>query len=96
MAPRDRHRAERDARRVLEAEARSLASTLPRRSVVERVVRVGAPAVEIARCAESVKAEMIVMGRGSGQAFREVFLGSTLVVPPTSRKRRRSSTGAGR
>jgi nucleotide-binding universal stress UspA family protein len=77
MAPPDRRRAERDARRVLEEEARSLAVTLPRRSVVERIVRVGAPAAEIAQCAESMKAEMIVMGRGNGQAFREVFLGST-------------------
>jgi nucleotide-binding universal stress UspA family protein len=77
MAPRDRVRVERDARRVLDQEARSLAAVLPRGSAVERVLREGAPAAEIARCAESVKAEMIVMGRGSGQSLREVFLGST-------------------
>jgi len=77
MAPRDRHRVERGARRVLEEEARSLAATLPRTSVVEHVLRRGAPAAEIAQCAKSMKAEMIVMGRSSGQSLREVFLGST-------------------
>jgi nucleotide-binding universal stress UspA family protein len=45
--------------------------------VVQRVVREGAPASEIADCAAAVKAEMIVMGRGGGHALREIFLGST-------------------
>lgn len=72
-----RRRAERDARTALEAERRSLARTLPRGIAIQHMVKVGAPAAEIARCAGSVKAELIVMGRGGGRALRDTFFGST-------------------
>lgn len=76
--PRDaRRRAEDDARKALDGEAKRLVRTLRGRAVVQHVVRVGAPAVEIARQAGAVKAELIVMGRGGGRAVRDVFLGST-------------------
>jgi nucleotide-binding universal stress UspA family protein len=41
------------------------------------VVKSGAAAKEIAACARSTKAELVVMGRGGGSAWRDVFLGST-------------------
>jgi nucleotide-binding universal stress UspA family protein len=74
---RAQRRAERDARRALDGEAKSLARTLPKSVAIEHVVMVGAPAAEIAKCASSAKAELIVMGRGGSRAFRDVFLGST-------------------
>ncbi|KYF67982.1 universal stress protein [Sorangium cellulosum] len=70
-------RAERDARKSLVGEARHLAKTLPRGVDVETVVKVGSPAAEIADCATSTSAELIVMGRGGSRALRDTFLGST-------------------
>jgi nucleotide-binding universal stress UspA family protein len=70
-------RAERDAKRVLADEARALAKALPLRATIEQVVRSGSPAVVIAECAAESMTELIVMGRGSGRALRDVFLGST-------------------
>jgi len=77
LPARARGRAERDARMTLTAEAKDLARRLPEHVAIQSVVRVGAPAKEIARCASSVKAELIVMGRGGGRAFRDVIFGST-------------------
>lgn len=74
LPPRDQRRAERDAKKALADEARHLRKSLP--VSIEPVVKVGAAAKQIAACANAVKAELIVMGRGSGRA-REVFLGST-------------------
>jgi nucleotide-binding universal stress UspA family protein len=71
----DERRARRDASKALEDEARHLRKSL---SVdIETIVEVGAAARKIAASANAVKAELIVMGRGSRRAFREVFLGST-------------------
>jgi nucleotide-binding universal stress UspA family protein len=77
LSARARGRAERDAGKALTAEAKDLARRLAKHVAIQSVVRVGAAAVEIAKCASSVKAELIVMGRGGGRAFRDVVLGST-------------------
>jgi nucleotide-binding universal stress UspA family protein len=69
--------AERDARKALAAEVSHLAKSLPRNATIEATVKIGVASKEIAACARSVKAELIVMGRGSRRAFRDVFLGST-------------------
>lgn len=74
---RARERAERDARRSLGNEARQLARTLPKGVDVETMVRVGSAAAEIAGCAASTRAELVVMGRGGSRALRDTFLGST-------------------
>jgi nucleotide-binding universal stress UspA family protein len=70
-------RAERDARKMLTDEARHLAKSLPESARIDPMVKVGAAAAEIAACASSVKAELIVMGRGSSRVIRDAFLGST-------------------
>lgn len=70
-------RAVRDAKKSLAVEARQLAKALPKSVTIESVVRVGSSATEIAACASSAKAELIVMGRGGSRALRDVFLGST-------------------
>jgi nucleotide-binding universal stress UspA family protein len=77
LPERARQRAESDARRALQTEAKFLARALPPRSEVQQVVKVGAAAAEIARSAGAAKAELIVMGRAGGRALREIFLGST-------------------
>lgn len=77
LPPHVRKIAERDATSALGGEAEDLAKTLPKAVVIRHLVRVGTPAAEIARCARSVHAEMIVMGRGGGRALRDIFLGST-------------------
>jgi nucleotide-binding universal stress UspA family protein len=77
LPPRARRLAEGDARKALAAEARSLARSLPEGVAIRPVVTVGAPAAGIAACADSVEAEMIVMGRGGRRTFRDLFLGST-------------------
>lgn len=74
---RAQERAERDARKTLGNEARHLAKALPKGIDVESVVKVGSAAAEIAECATSTRAELIVMGRGGGRAIRDTFLGST-------------------
>lgn len=70
-------RAERDAKKALAEEVRHLAKSLPRAVSITPIVATGAAAKEIAAHASAVKAELIVMGRGGGRAFRDVFLGST-------------------
>ncbi|MEX1113419.1 MAG: universal stress protein [Patescibacteria group bacterium] len=74
---RARRRAERDGKKALAEQAKSLKETLPKSVTVEHVVAVGAPATEIAAYASSTRAELIVMGRGGGRALRSAFLGST-------------------
>lgn len=69
--------AERDAKIALRDEVQSLAGTLPKSVVVDHVVRVGVAATEISASARSTKAQLIVMGRGSGRALRDLVLGST-------------------
>jgi nucleotide-binding universal stress UspA family protein len=77
LPPRSQRSAERDAKRALAGEARHLAKLLPKSIEIDPVVKVGAPAKEIASCASAVKAELIVIGRGGGRALRDAFLGST-------------------
>jgi nucleotide-binding universal stress UspA family protein len=72
-----RRAAERDARKVLNEEAKVLRAKLPKTATVQAIVTVGAPATEIAKSAASTRAELIVMGRGGGRTIRDVFLGST-------------------
>jgi len=74
---RARERAERDAKKALDIEAKDLVQALSKRVAIESVIKVGAAAAEIAKCANSVRAELIVMGRGGGRAVRDLFLGST-------------------
>lgn len=74
---RAQERAERDARKSLGNEARHLAKALPKGVDVKAVVKVGSAAAEIAECATSTRAELIVMGRGGSRAIRDTFLGST-------------------
>lgn len=74
---RARERAERDARKTLGNEARHLTKALPKSVDVDVVVKVGTAAAEIAECATSTRAELIVMGRGGVRAIRDTFLGST-------------------
>lgn len=74
---RARESAERDAKKSLDVEASDLARGLSKRVAIQSLIKVGAAAAEIARCASSVKAELIVMGRGGGRAVRDLFLGST-------------------
>jgi len=77
LPPRDQRRAEADAKKALVVEATSLATNLPKGVNIEPIVKVGTPAVEIAKRAGTPKVELIVMGRGGGRALRDVFLGST-------------------
>jgi len=77
LPPRAQRRAEADAQKALVAEATSLARRLPKGVNIEPIVKVGTPAVEIAKRAATPKVELIVMGRGGGRALRDVFLGST-------------------
>ena len=77
LPARDQRSAERDARNALEREVRHLSRSLPRSVRIEAIAKNGAAFKEIAAVASSVKAELIVMGRGGGRALRDVFLGST-------------------
>ncbi|WP_437774751.1 universal stress protein [Sorangium sp. So ce1097] len=74
---RAQERAEGDARTLLRAEADALARELPRSVTIHHAVRVGAAAAEIARHADAVAADLVVMGRAGGEALRELFFGST-------------------
>ncbi len=77
LPSRDQRSAERDAKRALRSEARHLAKSLPRTVRIEPIVELGAPHRKITDYAQSMKAELIVMGRGGGRALRDIFLGST-------------------
>jgi nucleotide-binding universal stress UspA family protein len=74
---RDEQSAVRDAKKALAAEVRHLARSLARSVSVIPVVAIGTPAAEIAARADTVGAELIVMGRGGRRSLREMFLGST-------------------
>ena len=65
-----------DARRALAASARKL-ERASRQRAIEIVVRTGSAAAEIARTADAVRADLVVIGRGRGGAVRDFFLGST-------------------
>lgn len=73
----DRLRAERQATTMLAKEARHLQKALPKSMRIVHKVVVGTPHKEIAAAARAQKAELIVMGRGSGRALRDLFLGAT-------------------
>jgi nucleotide-binding universal stress UspA family protein len=79
--------AEQDADKAIAEEVSHLRKQLGRKVRVEPLVKVGAAAREIAACATKVKAELILMGRGSGRALKEAFLGSNAerVVRQTKR-----------
>lgn len=69
--------AQRYAGKSLMEEAKHLRKSLPRTISVQAIVKVGAPAKEIAASAKNVKAELIVMGRTGGRILGDIFLGST-------------------
>lgn len=69
--------AERDASKALAGEVRHLQKSLPKSVCIQPLVKVGVAVTEISACAQKVKAELIVMGRGGGRVLREAFLGST-------------------
>jgi nucleotide-binding universal stress UspA family protein len=69
--------AERDADAALASEALHLRKSLPQHVRIHRLVKRGGAAEEIGACATKLDAELIVMGRGSGRALRDAFLGST-------------------
>lgn len=72
-----RRSAARDANKVLRDQVASLAEALPSTVEIGHRVEVGAPAAEVIACARSVRAKLVVMGRGGGRAIRDIFLGST-------------------
>lgn len=74
---RARQRIEGDARKALEGIARKLARELPKKVELTTLVKTGTPAVEIARRAQSMKADLLVMGRVGRRPLRELFIGST-------------------
>jgi nucleotide-binding universal stress UspA family protein len=69
--------AEGDAKKAMASEAQHLRALLPSKVSVAALVKVGSSAKEVAACARAAKAELIVMGRGSGRAVRDTFFGST-------------------
>lgn len=77
LPARARERAKRDAEKAIRAEAKSLARALPGQVQLKSLVKLGVAADEIAKRAAAVKAELIVMGRGSSRALRDLFIGST-------------------
>jgi nucleotide-binding universal stress UspA family protein len=77
LSLRDQRVAQRDAQKALNEEARVLRAKLPKAATVEPSVKVGAPATQIATSAASMRADLIVMGRGGGRTIRDIFLGST-------------------
>jgi nucleotide-binding universal stress UspA family protein len=77
LPPRDQRRAERDAKKMLADERRSLVKAMPKGVAVDGIVRIGAPVSEITACARALEAELVVIGRGGGRGLRDFFLGST-------------------
>jgi nucleotide-binding universal stress UspA family protein len=72
-----RIQAENDARKALQLVAKRIAPKLPKGASVRPVVKVGGSAAEIAKHAQSMKAELLVMGRGRRRALHDAFIGST-------------------
>jgi nucleotide-binding universal stress UspA family protein len=77
LPQRAKEQAMRDARTLLREEAASLRSAVPRGVHVDANAQLGSGAKDIAQLAKSLRAELIVMGRGGGRALRDAFLGST-------------------
>ena len=77
LTPREQRSAKRDAEKALLEEVRHLRKQIHGKVRIEPLVKVGAAAKEIAACAKSVRAELIVMGRRGKQALRDAFMGST-------------------
>lgn len=72
-----RARALRDARKLLRVEVANLRELLPRGVAVEAIAKIGNVPNDVARTAKSVRADLIVVGRGGARALRDSFLGST-------------------
>lgn len=77
LSPGEQRSAVRDASKALAEEVRHLRATLPKKVRIEPLVKVGAAAKEIARHADALQADLIVMGRGGGRTLRDAFVGST-------------------
>lgn len=73
----EQRRAERDASRTVAEEVRYHRKALARGVHIAPLVKVGAPAKTISSLAMRLKADLVVMGRGSGRSMRDEFLGST-------------------
>ena len=72
----EQRNAERDASRALADEVRRLRRSLPQTMNVTALVKAGATAKTITACTMRLKAQLVVMGRGSGR-MRDEFIGST-------------------
>lgn len=77
LTARDQRTAEHDAKKYLASEAKHLARSLPRGVKIETAVQVGAPAKIVAARAKSMRADLVVVGRGNGRLLRDGLLGST-------------------
>ena len=77
LTAREQRDAERDAIRMLAEEARHRRNTLPAGVTIVPVVKFGRTAKTISSYARTMRAEVVVMGRGSGNSLRDVFVGST-------------------
>lgn len=73
----EERKAAKDAQKALADEAKHLRTKLPKGIQVETRVSLGNAAKEISQTAAALKADLIVMGRGSGRTLREAFVGST-------------------
>jgi nucleotide-binding universal stress UspA family protein len=72
----EQRKAERDAARAVADEVRLLRKGLPQSMTVASLVKVGATAKTISVCTTQLKAQLVVMSRGSGR-LRDEFIGST-------------------
>ena len=77
LTARQQRSVERDAIRALADELRHPRKALPGNVTIEPLVKRGATAETIGSCATRMKAELVVMGRGSGRPLRDDFIGST-------------------
>jgi nucleotide-binding universal stress UspA family protein len=73
----EERKAERDAIRLLADEVRHSRKLLPAGVSIEPVLEVGTTAKAITSATSRVKAELVVMGRGSSRLLRDDFIGST-------------------
>jgi nucleotide-binding universal stress UspA family protein len=77
LPPGEQRHAERDATRALADEVRHLRKQLHEKVSLQSLVKVGAPAKDIAASAADMQADLVVMGRCGRRPLRDVFLGST-------------------
>jgi nucleotide-binding universal stress UspA family protein len=75
LSVRDQRTAARGAKKALAEETEHLRDSMAVR--IDALVRVGVANQQISACAKTVRADLIVMGRGSGRVLRDAFLGST-------------------